>query len=778
MAGGYTMASQSRPEPKPETVPEDEAAPDIVGEAKDRFQKAQDAYGANRVLAIADTQFVLGDSDNGYQWPEDIRRVRQMEKKPCLTVNVTAQHCNQIINNIRQNRPQCKVLPGDARASKKAAEIYAGMIRGIQAANHADVAHDTAAEHAIYGGEGYWVISTDYESPTSFNQTIKILAVENPQLVFIDPFCGMNKLKAQWGFLFEDISKEEAKRLYGKGGIDPSTWANGTARGWFSDNTVRVAKYYYCEHIEDTLYLLGDGTTVLKSDLMAKEGEEAVKQVESMADLFEQQTGGTAKRQTTRVQWKFCKLVGGHDEPVEPKDWPGSYLPIIQVVGKEVNVNGEIIRKGVVRDLKDPARMVNYSYTGAIETVALQNKIPYIAAQEAIEGHEDEWKGANHSTASVLTFNAFDDDGKPIPVPKRQEPAVMPAAQVNLLQLSTEQMRAASGQQNSNFGIKSEAASGVGIQRLKVQGETATFHFPDNLARALHDEAVVIIDLIPKVIDIKSVVQLLGIDGKHDRAVLDPDMSGAYAEYTADDVKQAFNPNVGKYDVVIDTGPSYQTQRQEGADRMMELAGRNPQLMQIAGDIVMQAMDFPFADKLAERLRKALPANLQDHDGQQPQIPPQVQQHMEQADALIKQLHDALQACQQELAKVKSDDMQKFNEVLVKAYAAETDRMTALGAAMSPEQVLALVQHTLGEMLTSQPMPGDTQGPGSMPMPPPMPQGPPGPMPPQGAQPPMNPPTEAGFSLGPQQVTPPAMAATGANPGPGIAPVLPEGNPQ
>lgn len=760
---------------------DDDAKPaenDVVGEAKGRFEKAQTAFGGNRTLAIADTQFVLGDSDNGYQWPDDIRRARQLEKKPCLTVNITAQHCNQIINNIRQNRPQCKVLPGDAKASKKAAEIYAGMIRGIQAASHADVAHDTAAEHSVYGGEGYWVISTDYETPTSFNQTINILPVENPQLVFVDPFCGMNKLKAQWGFIFEDISKEEAKRLYGKSGVDPSTWANDTARGWFSDNTVRVAKYYYCEHVEDTLYLLADGTTALKSALQAKGGDEAVKQAQSMADLIEQQTGGKAQRATTRVQWKFCKLVGGHDKPVEPKDWPGTYLPIIQVVGKEVNVNGEIIRKGVVRDLKDPARIVNYSYTGAIETVALQNKIPYLAAAEAIEGYEKEWKTANTSTAAYLPYNAFTETGELIPPPARQDPPVMPAASVQMLQLSVEQMRAASGQQNSNFGIKSEAASGVGIQRLKVQGETATFHFPDNLARALHDEAVILIDLIPKVIDTRRVVQLLGVDGKEDKAVLDPDMESSYSPYqgvTEDDVKHAFNPAVGKYEAVIDTGPSYQTQRQEGADRMMELAGRDPMLMQVAGDILMEAMDFPFADKLAERLKKALPPNLQDNGGQ-PQIPPQVQQHIQQADALIQQLHGELQQCQQELAQAKSGEQQKFNEVLVKAYAAETDRITALGVGMTPEQVHMLATQAAMQALSQQsPVqpPGDAPG---GPMPPP--QGPQ-----QGAMPaqPNQPPPGGFFMPGAQPgqpVTPPAMAATGAQPGPGPAPVLPEGNPQ
>jgi hypothetical protein len=734
------------------------APSDVVTTAKERFEKAQEAYASNRLLAIEDTKFVLGDSDNGYQWPDAIYRMRStVEKRPCLTVNVTAQHCNQIINNIRQNRPQCKVLPADSKADKKTAEILAGLIRNIQVASHADVAHDTAAEHAIYGGEGYWVISTDWESPTSFDQVITINPVENPQLVYIDPFCGMNKLKAQWGFVFEDIGKEEAKRLYGKSGVNPSTWANDTARGWYSENTVRVASYYYCEQVEDTLYLMGDGTTMLESELREQGGDEAVKMAGAMAEAIEAQTGGKAKRPTTRPQWKFCKLVGGHDNPVDTKVWPGTFLPIVQVVGKEVNVNGQIIRKGVVRDLKDPARMVNYSYSAAVETIALQNKIPYIAAAEAIEGYEAQWEAANQSTAAYLPYNAVDADGNAIPKPERQQPAVMPVAQVNMLHLSVEQMRAASGQQNANFGIKSEAASGVGIQRLKVQGETATFHFPDNLARALHDEAVILIDLIPKVYDTQRVVRILGIDGKESHAVLNPEMQDAYRPANEEDVQEIFNPSVGRYDVVIDTGPSYQTQRQEAAAALTEIASTNPQLMEVAGDIIMKAYDFPFSDQLAERLKKTLPPQLQD--GAQKQLPPEAEAQMAQMQGLIEQLGQALQAAEGQIAELKSGEMAKFNDSLIKAYDAETKRLQALGGAMSPEVVQALVMQTLQEVLTS-------AGPDPLP-------------PPEMVEQVTEEPAAAGFSL-PEEgmVTPPEMAATGANPGLGAEPILSEGTPQ
>jgi hypothetical protein len=276
-----------------------------------------------------------------------------------------------------------------------------------------------------------------------------------------------------------------------------------------------------------------------------------------------------------------------------------------------------------------------------------------------------------------------------------------------MLQLSVEQMRASSGQQNANFGIRSEAASGVGIQRLKAQGEVATFHFPDNLARALKYEAKVIIDLIPKLYDTRRVVRILGMDGKESAAVLDPEMAEPHAELdeTADsEVKEAFNPSVGRYDVAIDTGPSYQTQRQEAADALTSLTQSNPQIMQVAGDIVMRSYDFPMAEELAQRLAKTLPPGLQEHEGQ-PEVPPQVQQAMQQMgqqmDALTQELHASADKLQelQEGAEIKTQ------ELSIKAYDAETKRIQVLGTAMGPEQVQALVMQTLQAALTT-PAPG------------------------------------------------------------------------
>lgn len=743
---------------------------DVVAEAKDRFERAKDYYGPARILAIADTQFAMGDSDNGWQWPAAIRQGRVVDQRVCLTVNMTAQHCNQIINNIRQNRPQARVLPADSGADKKTAEILGGLIRNIQVASSADDAHDLAAEHAVYGGEGYWRIVTDYETPSSFNQVIKIKLCSNPQLVFIDDTCQeLDKSDAEWGFVFEDISKEQCKREYPD--IEPADWGDTDNSGWVSKDTVRRAEYFYCTYKDDTALLLSNGADILKSEL--DEQDPGGAQLSAAGITIQDQ------RPTKTKHWKWCKLVGGHDKPVDTRDWKGQYLPIIAVVGKELNVNGEIVRKGIVRDLKDPARMVNYSYSETIQTVALQNKIPYIAASEAIEGYEDNWKNANSSNAAYLPYNALDDDGNALPKPERQQPAVVPAAQVQLLQVSTEQMRAASGQQNANFGIKSEAASGVGIQRLKVQGETATFHFPDNLRRALQYEAKVLIDLIQNYYDTKRVVRILGLDGKEEKAQLDPQAQGyqeVNGETTEQDVQHIFNPLVGQYDVVIDTGPSFQTQRQEGFTMLSDIASRNPQLMQIAGDLIMRNADIPGAQEIADRMEKTLPPNLQDDKKQAAQMGQQLQQlqqkdqqhqmvigkmqeHIDKLELDAKgKVIDNQGKAEIERIKQRTDAAQGVADHSIGSFDAITRRMQVVAPAMTPQEIQALVMQTVQEALSNS---IQDSGPPALP-PDPQPMQVPD-QAPQGA-----------FSLPAQ---PPEMAATGAQPGLGAEPNLSEGPP-
>ena len=633
----------------------------IVSEARERYKRARDAYSKQRQQAIEDTKFVMGDSDNKWQWPDEIYNKREAGKRVALTVNLTAQHCNQIINEIRRNQPSVKVSPADSAADPKTAEMIGGLIRQTLAASSADEAHINGAEHAIYGGEGFWRVITEYENESSFNQVLRIKWCPNPNLVLIDPdTLELDRSDANWGFLFEDLPKDEVKRAHP--GIDPSSWAdNDKTAEWYTDDTIRIAEYFYCDYKKDTAYLLSDGTTRLKSKVDA--GEEI-----PLGVTIEKE------RPTEIKSWHWCKLVGGHDEPVDKREWLGKYLPIIMVVGKELNVDGKVIRKGQVRDLKDPARMVNYAYSETVQTLALQNKIPYMGAAEAIEGYEDQWKTANTSDESILFWNAYDQDGKELPKPERQPSAVMPAAQIQLLQLSTEQMRAASGQQASNFGIRSEAQSGIGIQRLKVQGEIATFHFPDNLTRALRYEAKVLLDLIQKYYDSRRVVRILGLDGEEQSAILDPNQQEAYKEEEkiagqGMAIERIFNPNVGLYDVVISVGPSFQTQRQESAVALADMSNhaKDPLSASILSYLAVKSADFAGSDEAAEMLRKALPPEFHDDKDRQPQIPPQVAQQMQMMGQQMQMMQQALQETQGKLQEAEAGAQTQIQKAMIDA---------------------------------------------------------------------------------------------------------------
>jgi len=632
----------------------------IVEEALKRFNTAEEAYKDSLRMAVTDTAFAWGDSDNMKQWPENVAATRKDDHKICLTINQTAQHCNQVINAIRQERPTGKVIPANDSAHKKGAEIFGGLIRSIQANSNADDAHDNAAEHAIYGGIGYWRIITEYEAPDSFSQIIKIKPCPNPQLVRVDPLPSLlEPEKREWGFIFEDVLKETFKREYPD--IDPTNWQIDSD-GWVSEDSFRRAEYFYSEYVDDVAILFSDGSTKLKSKI------EGV-----TVDAMGMPLSVVKERKTQRRQWKWCVLVGGHDKPLEEKLWAGEYLPIVETVGKAINIDGKMNIKGEVRDLKDQQRIINYSFSETVQTLALQNKVPYMAAAEAIEDFEDEWASVNLENRSYLPFNAYDEKGNALPTPARQPPPQMATAQVQLLQIASEQMRAASGQQNANFGIRSEAASGVGIQRLKVQGEVATFHFPDNHARGLRYEIKILVDLIPKIMDTKQVVTILGVDGKQEKVILDPENQESYTPITSEDIEHIFNPNIGKYTVAIDTGPSYTTQRQEGAASLNELAGRNPALMQVAGDLIMRAQDFPMADQLADRLAKTLPPNLQESKGGAEQQLAQLSQQAQQMQQQMQQMEQALQEAQGKLQQAESGQAKSQMEIEAKMQLAQIE---------------------------------------------------------------------------------------------------------
>lgn len=626
----------------------------LVEEAHREFKECEDRESHTRPLWKADLRFANGDPENGYQWDEQLRKQREIEKRPCLTTNKVKQHNRQITNDARQNKPAIRVYPVDGGADKKTAEVFNGIIRHIEAASNADTAYDIAGEFAVDAGLGYWRVTTDYAADDSFDQEIYIKSVPNPLNVYLGRHTEPDGSDAKRGFIFEDMPKEEFEAKYPD--CEAIGWPTDAGSDWLTKDTIRVAEYFKIVEEADTLCAGPDGKTFKLSEIEDPIQQKAVKADESI--------------QKRKVSVKKCKwyLIAG-DQIVDRRDWLGKYIPIVRVVGEEVEIDGKIDRKGHTRALKDAQRMYNYWSSAGVEYGALQGKQPYLAPAEGIAGYEKYWDNLNTSNLPYLPYNALDAQGQQIPMPQRQMPPVTAPMYMEGMRVASEEMKMASGQYDAAMGKQSNETSGRAIMARQHESDNATFHFIDNVARAIRYTGKILVDLIPKVYDTARVVRILGEDGKDDIAHINPELKESVVQEKdlSGAIKEIYNPGVGRFDVTVSVGPSYGTKRQEAFQALTEMSSRNPQLMGVAGDLIMKAADFPMADQIAERLEKTLPPGLADpKDGQQP-IPPEVQQQMQQKDEQIQAMGQALNEASRQVDELEAKANSKESEVQAKA---------------------------------------------------------------------------------------------------------------
>jgi len=284
-----------------------------------------------------------------------------------------------------------------------------------------------------------------------------------------------------------------------------------------------------------------------------------------------------------------------------------------------------------------------------------------MAPAEAVEGHENLWKVANRVNLAYLPYNAYDEAGNLLPKPERTMPPMPQAAIVQAKLGVNDDLKASAGQYDASMGRQGNETSGVAIAQRQREGDNATFHYIDNLSKGIRFLGKCMVDLIPKVYDTRRVVRLLGEDGTAREATFDPTLPQAVGEEEGElgkAVAEIYNPTVGRYDVIVSVGPSFSSKRQEAAASMIETVRAVPQIMGIAGDLVIKAQDWPGADEFAKRLKKSLPPQLQDDEDEE-EIPPKAQAMLMQAEQMVQ----GLQAQNQELLQGKGGLEQEAQRV-------------------------------------------------------------------------------------------------------------------
>ena len=603
---------------------------DLLAEAQEQFDECEQAEAENRRDALDDLRFArLAE-----QWPDKIRRDRDSEGRPCLTINRLPAFVRQVTNECRQNKPSIRCRPASDDASQETAEIYDGLIRHIEQYSDAEVAYDTAVESAVSSGIGYYRIGVEYAHDDTFDMDVKIQRVANPFTVYGDPHSTAADA-SDWNraFVTEMIPNAEFERRYK--GADRSDW-NGKEsheQQWFNEDATRIAEWWQREEVKRKIVLLSDGH-VLDAGLYQE--NKAIFDAEGLSVQAEREAFGYRVTQ---------RIVSG-TEVLETTAWAGRYIPICPVYGDEVNIEGRRHFRSLIRDAKDPQRMFNFWRTSSTELVALAPKAPFIGRKGAFNSDRGRWQTANVKSHAFLEY-----DGQEMP--QRQGFAGVPAGAIQEALNAADDMKAITGLYDASLGARSNETSGVAIRNRKIEGDTSTFHFIDNLSRGIRYGGRVLIDLIPAVYSRPRTLRILGEDGKARNVRVNeqhqqPNGTAAFYDLTR-----------GKYDLVVEAGPGFTTKREEAAAFMTEMVRANPQVAPLVMDKLVKAMDVPEADALAARFAAMLPPAIQalERQGEDGTPDPgalaaQLAQAQQQIQQLGQQLQQAAQAADKERNRV------------------------------------------------------------------------------------------------------------------------------
>lgn len=571
--------NKSKKSSKAETnVKGDELKSKFLFEARQRFEQSYLETQYERVAATEDVQFAHNIGEG--QWRPEWKKERDLAKRPALTINKLSKILRKAAAEMMLNMPAIKVRPVDSNTDPEKAGVMNGLIRSISSNSRAKKARITAYKGSTGGGFGYYRIIHKYEGDETFDQCIEIQRITNPLTVYLDPYCKeFNCSDGRFGFISEEMDRDEFIARYP--GVPMTDWTKADQEEllhrWFGKDTVRVAEYYYVEPVEKTLVKLEDGKIFFEDDV-PEELKETAKQ--------------TRKVVQRQVMW--CKMNAS--EIIEgPQEVACKYIPIVAVWGEEVNNQGRRVLKSLIRDAKEPQMIYNYWRTAATEWIASAPQSPYLVDARQIAKYKTIWDNMNLQPTPYLPYEAVPGMEKPA----RIQPPQIPAAAITEARIAEQDIADVTAQYEAAQGAPGNERSALAIKARQGQSALTSYEFVDNLIEAMIFEGMILVDMIPRIYDGERQVRILGEDGKQSLVTINETVTGDDGE-----PKIIYDLGQGRYDVVVDVGPSYPSKRAETADLMIKALQYVPSLGPGILDLIFKYMDAPGVEELVTRIQE------------------------------------------------------------------------------------------------------------------------------------------------------------------------------
>lgn len=627
----------------------------VHARALKNYEIALDYWRENRTKFEEDVGFARLEK----QWDAKLKKDREAAGLPCLTINKLPSFIRQVVNDARQNKPSIKVQPQDSNADPETADIISGLIRNIESASDADVAYDTAIDNAATGGFGFFRVNLAYVNDESFEQDLVFERVIDPLSILPDPYSEAAD-SSDWTFCFETklYTKGQFKREFPD--ADPVDFdAVELPVEWMDGERIVVAKYW--ERTEKRREIVKI-VNPLDARIVDKDEYESTYRAEGYAIEGESRT-------VVDYEVMVHRMTGVG--VISSQRWEGKYIPIIPVYGEEVVFEGKRHYRSLIRPARDSQIMVNAWESSATATVALAPRAPWIAEEGALDV-DPNWETANSASHPYLLYKR----GTQPPI--RQPFNGLPAGDLQMALRASDNLKSTIGIFDAGIGARSNETSGRAIMARQRESDTSTFHFIDNLSRAIRHAGRILIDLIPKVYSPGRVIRILGEDGSPDtvKTGTPEEVQAARMAQQAQmqEVERIYSLNGGRYDLTVSAGPSFNTRREEAATQMIEAARAFPGLFEVAGDLIAGNLDWPGADQIAERLKARMAMAVQQAQGQQqPQGQP-----VDPAKVL---------SAQTKQFEAQVDAQQGQQKLEIDAYNAETQRMRAAHQLQQPTRL-------------------------------------------------------------------------------------------
>lgn len=642
---------------------------DIFDEAKSRLPIVIDAERDFR----NDAKYAMRFREGQGQWDDSPVVTSQSMEEPELVINLTDALVTRVENNIRQQRPRGKCHPVGNGATLEIAEVLNGLGRHVETRSDASVAYDTAARCATTAGVGYFRMVAEYVSPKSFQKDLRILPIRNIFTVFMDPSAIMPAGQdAMWGLISTKMKVIEYRRKNPK--LDLTSFndlsKDEQTRDWHSQEEIRLAEYFRVREKDEKLYQIrgtqGEEYTLYQSELPRSADKFSID--DAVAQLAARGLKLDGDRESTRRAVEWFLLNGA--KVIQREQLPGEWIPIFRVEGNVVDIDGEVCRRGMVKNMQDPQRMVNYGEVAKIKRLGLAPKAAWVGAEGQFDGHP-EWDTANTQPYSKLVYKpvtiATAQGDVLLPPPQRQQPAQIEAGFSEFVQGMRTNLLAVAGMPHEpGQDMEAQVVSGRALKQRAKMSDQSHYQYYDNLTLAIAQCWRVILSWTPAYFPEPNRLQrIIGEDSTPKMIKLNETVNEGQG---AQAIKRVQNDmTVGLYDVVMDTGPGYETKREEGAEALLELVNSTalgPEIAKVGPDLVVRSIDHPYMQELADRFSAMTPDGLQKVMETLPDRAKSLVQSLANENAQLKQ---ALQAAQSGITKEHMKSVTKVHDTEVKA---------------------------------------------------------------------------------------------------------------